>query len=147
MVTAGNEEKKQFLWGYRDSLRRIERIKAEMEELRAMKTSMASGGGSGCGRKGYKNDLSGRMARLDALEADKKKELCHMMEIHERIERAINSLENEQERDVLFYRYIKGLTWLEIAEQMGYTERQAHRFHGKALAHLDLRKDVIECQC
>lgn len=139
MGAAGNEEKKQFLWGYRDSLRRIERIKAEMEELRAMKTSMASGGGSG--RKGYKNDLSGRMARLDALEADKKKELCHMMEIHERIERAINSLENEQERDVLFYRYIKGLSWYETAEKMNYSKRQIYRLHGQALEHLKLFKD------
>lgn len=146
MGTASNEEKKQFLWGYRDSLRRIERIKAEMEELRAMKANLSAGGG-GAGRKGWKNDLSGRMARLDSLEEDKEKELCHMMQVYERVEKAINSLENEQERDVLFYRYIKGLTWLEIAEQMGYTERQAHRFHGKALAHLDLRKDVIECQC
>lgn len=51
MGTASNEEKKQFLWGYRDSLRRIERIKAEMEELRAMKANL-SAGGSGAGRKG-----------------------------------------------------------------------------------------------
>ena len=40
MGTASNEEKKQFLWGYRDSLRRIERIKAEMEELRAMRANI-----------------------------------------------------------------------------------------------------------
>ncbi len=145
MGAASNEEKKQFLWGYRDSLRRIERIKAEMEELRAMRANISAGGG-GAGRKGYKNDLSGRMARLDSLEADKEKELCHMMEIHERIEMAINSLENEQERDVLFYRYIKDLGWQGIAKKMSYSERWVYMVHGKALAHLKIPKEISELQ-
>lgn len=142
MGTAGNEEKKQFLWGYRDSLRRIERIKAEMEELRAMKTSMASGGGAG--RKGYKNDLSGRMVRLDELEKDRQKELDVLIQVYERIETAINSLEDTREQDVLFYHYIKGLTCREIAEQTGYTERHIRRLHGRALLNLNI-KDVLEC--
>lgn len=144
MGTAGNEEKKQFLWGYRDSLRRIERIKAEMEELRAMKTSMASGGGAG--RKGYKNDLSGRMAKLDSLEEDKEKELHRMMQVYERVEKAINSLEDTQERDVLFYRYIKGLDWQKIARKMAYSERWVYMVHGKALAHLKIPKEISELQ-
>lgn len=140
MGAAGNEEKKQFLWGYRDSLRRIERIKAEMEELRAMKANLSAGGG-GAGRKGWKNDLSGRMAKLDSLEEDKEKELCHMMQVYEQVEKTINSLKDEQERDVLFYRYIKGLSWYETAEKMNYSKRQIHRLHGQALEHLKLFKD------
>lgn len=140
MGTAGNEEKKQFLWGYRDSLRRIERIKAEMEELRAMKTSMASGGGAG--RKGWKNDLSGRMARLDELENDRQKELEALMRAHERIETVINSLEDTREQDVLFYRYIKGLSWQEIAKKMHYSESWVQKAHGRALAHLEFSEKI-----
>lgn len=145
MGPASNEEKKQFLWGYRDSLRRIDRIKAEMEELRAMKANL-SAGGSGAGRKGWKNDLSGRMARLDSLEEDKEKELCHMMQVYEQVEKVINSLKDEQERNVLFYRYIKGLDWQGIAGKMVYSERWVYMVHGKALAHLEIPKEIIELQ-
>lgn len=139
MGTASNEEKKQFLWSYRDSLRKIERIKAEMEELREMKASMASEG-SGAGRKGWKNDLSGRMARLDELENDRQKELEALMQAHERIEAAINSLEDIREQDVLFYRYIKGLSWQEIEKKMHYSESWVQKAHGRALAHLEFSK-------
>ena len=61
----------------------------------------------------------------------------------------IKRLHSENELDVLFYRYIKGLEWWEIAEKMGYSERQIHRYHGNALAHISVPenlKDVIECQ-
>lgn len=139
MGAASNEEKKQFLWGYRDSLRRIERIKAEMDELRVMRTNMASGGGAG--RKGYKNDLSGRMARLDELEKNKQKELDALAQVYERIETAINSLEDTREQDVLFYRYIKGLTFGEIAERILYSESWVHVIHSRALAHLKNPKE------
>ena len=142
MGTASNEEKKQFLWGYRDSLRRIERIKAEMEELRAMRANISAGGG-GARRKGYKNDLSGRRARVDALEKDRQKELDVLMQVHERIETAINSLEDTREQDVLFYHYIKGLTWWEIAERMGCTDRWARKLHGRALAHLKFSEEFL----
>ena len=56
------------------------------------------------------------------------------------IEKRINQLRNEDERDVMFYRYIKDKRWWEIAELMGYSERQIHRLHGKAIAHIELPK-------
>ena len=140
-----NEEKKKFLWSYRDSLRRMARIESEIEELRAMKMG-ASAGGSGPGRKGWTDDLSSFAARLDELERDKEEELGKAMRAYERVMEAIESVEDERERDVLFYRYIKGMTWWKIAEKTNYSERQAHRLHGSALAHLETPNDVIVCQ-
>lgn len=35
--------------------------------------------------------------------------------------------------DVLEYRYLMGLSWEEVADKMGYTERHVHRLHKKAL--------------
>ena len=63
------------------------------------------------------------------------------------IARRIKKLRSRNEDDVLFYRYIKGMEWYEIAEIMSYSERQIHRIHGKALDHFQLpEKDVSECQ-
>ena len=47
---------------------------------------------------------------------------------------------------MLFYRYISGLAWWEIAEKMNYTERWVLKIHGKALAHFELPKEFIEIQ-
>lgn len=145
MGTACNEEKKKFLWEYRNSIRRIKRIESEIEEIRAIKMGAALCNETG--HNGWKSDLSGYMASLDERERSLEKEWNSRKQLYEEVERMINSLEDAREQDVLFYRYIKGLSWWEIAEQTGYTERHIHRFHGNALAHLDFPKDVIECQC
>lgn len=142
MAAVDNEEKKKFLWGYRDSLRRIERLKAEIEELHTMRS--VSAGGSSTGRKGWKSDLSGHVARLDSLEKDKERELRNMMRVHEHIEEAINNLQDTKEQDVLFYRYIKGLAWWEIAEKMRYSDRWVRKLHGRALMHLKFPKEFLE---
>lgn len=137
MGTVSNEEKKKFLWGYRDSVRGIRRIESEIEELRTMRMSASTGRGGG-GSKGWKNDLSGYAATLDSLERELEEERKARVQAYERVEAAINALEDTREQDVLFYRYIKGLAWWEIAGEMHYSERQIHRFHGRALAHLCL---------
>lgn len=138
-----NEEKKKFLWGYRDSLRRMARIESEIEELRAMKMS-ASAGGSGPGRKGWTDDLSSFAARLDELERDKEEELGKAMQAYERVIEAIESVEDEREQDVLFYKYIKGMSLWEISEKTSYSDRHVRRLHKKALSDLRI-KDVLKC--
>lgn len=110
-----------------------------------MRANISAGGG-GAGRKGYKNDLSGRMARLDSLEEDKEREMCRTIQVYEQVEKAINGLEDAQERDVLFYRYIKDLGWQGIAKKMSYSERWVYMVHGKALAHLKIPKEISELQ-
>ena len=55
-------------------------------------------------------------------------------------------MKSENEKDVLFYRYIKGLEWYEIAEILKYSERWIHKIHGKALVHFELPKKIIEVQ-
>ncbi len=145
MVTVDNEEKKKFLRGYRDSVRRIRRIGAEIDELRTMRMGTSAGNGGGrC--KDRKCDLSGYAASLDRLERDLEEERKGRVQVYERITEAINGLEDTKEQDVLFYRYIKGMTWWEIAEKMLYSERWVYMAHGRALTHLELPKECIELQ-
>jgi DNA-directed RNA polymerase specialized sigma24 family protein len=145
MGTVDNEEKKKFLRGYRDSVRRIKRIGAEIDELRTMRMGTSAGNGGGrC--KGRKCDLSGYAASLDRLERDLEEERKGRVRVYERITEAINGLEDTKEQDVLFYRYIKGMTWWEIAEKMLYSERWVYMAHGRALTHLELPKECIELQ-
>ena len=86
-------------------------------------------------------------ARIQGLIDELKKERGLRILTYQDIARRIKRLKSRNEDDVLFYRYIKGMEWYEIAETMSYSERQIHRIHGKALAHFQLpEKDVSECQ-
>ena len=136
-MTEMNEQKKEYLRQYQRHVRRIKRIGSELAELRAMRVSISVNNdgmprGSGCA------DLSGYAAELDRLERDLLRERYARIADYKDISGQISKLSSENEKDVLFYRYIKGLEWWEIAEKMGYSERQIHRYHGKALAHFEI---------
>ena len=143
-----NEMKKEYLREYRNHVRRISRIEAELEELRPMKMAIYMNN-DGMPHGSGQSDMSGYAARLDQLERNLIRERSQRVTGYKEISDRITNLKSENERDVLFYRYIKGFAWWEIAEKMNYSERQIHRYHGNALAHISIPKnlkDVIECQ-
>lgn len=138
-----NEKKKEYLKGYRKHIRRIRRIESELMELREMRSSV-SVNNDGMPRGSGQNDLSGYVAEMDKLEQDLKYEKHMRIAAYKDIANRIGGLKNENEKDVLFYRYIKSYEWWEIAEKMNYSERWILKLHGKALAHFELPKEFIE---
>ena len=147
-VQSENEQKKEYLKGYRGHVRRINRIETELAELRAMRSSM-SVNNDGMPHGSGQSDLSGYAAELDRLERSLIKERYERIRTYKDIAIRIKKLKSENEKDVLFYLYIAGLAWWEIAEKMSFSERQIFRIHGKALVHFRLPKDfkdVSECQ-
>lgn len=134
-----NERKKEYLWKYRKHGRRIHRIRSEIEEIRSM-ILYQSINNDGMPHGSKMNDLSDYAANLTEKEEMLYTEGKKQIKAYKDIEKRINQIENEDERDVMFYRYIKDKRWWEIAELMGYSERQIHRLHGKAIAHIELPK-------
>lgn len=142
-----NDKKKEYLRSYRYHVRRIHRINAEIAELREMKLhpSMKPDDGMPHG-SGGQGDLSGYAAELDEMIRELQRERYLRIKTYQAIAQQIKHMKSRNESDVLFYRYISGLGWWEIAEKMGFSERQIFRIHGKALAHFEIPKDVSECQ-
>ena len=142
-----NDKKKEYLRSYRYHVRRIHRINAEIAELREMKLhpSMKPDDGMPHG-SGGQGDLSGYAAELDEMINELMEERYQRIKTYQAIVRQIKRMKSENEKDVLFYRYIRGLDWWEIAEKMKYSERWIHKIHGKALAHFELPKEFIEVQ-
>lgn len=132
-----NDKKKNFLRGYRKHGKRIKRIESEIEEIRNIKM-YPSMNNDGMPHGTQQGDLSGYAAELQDKEDKLYLEGVDQVKTYNEISFRIRELENEDERDALFYRYIKGLEFWEIAKIMGYSERQVHRIHGKALAHIKL---------
>ena len=82
--------------------------------------------------------MSSYAAELHEKEEKLYQEGVEQVKAYKDISWRIQQLENEDERDVLFYRYIKGMNWWEIAESMQFSERQVFRIHGNALANLKI---------
>lgn len=140
-----NEKKKEYLRKYRGHVRRISRIEAELAELRTMKLTISvnnDGMPHGSGR----SDMSGYAAELDRLERNLIQERYRRVTAYKETSAQIKNLEDENERDVLFYRYIRGLSWWEIADRMNYSERWVLKIHGNALEHFKLPKEFMEIQ-
>lgn len=133
-----NEQKKEYLNRYRKHGRKIKRIESEIEEIRAMKL-YPSVNNDGMPHGSSQKDLSDYAAELTAKEEELYREGVEQVKSYKDITWKINQLEDENERDVLFYRYVKSKSWWEISELMGYTERWITELHGRALAHLKMQ--------
>ena len=134
-----NDKRKKYLKGYRTNKRRVNRIDEELEELRELAATARAIGYSGMPHgSGHQTDLSDELARITSLEEKLKEEKRKCIESYIDIENQIKTVKDEDENEVLFYRYVKGLCWWEIAEKKECSERWIHKLHGNALAHLKI---------
>ena len=67
------------------------------------------------------------------LQAEIKNEIAELVNLIAEIHAKIEQLENPTERAVLTERYINVKSWEEIAEIIGYSDRNTRYLHGKAL--------------
>lgn len=127
-----NEIKKEYLLGFQKISRQLARLENELAEIRLNKycPSCISDGmprASGC------SDLSSYMAKVDELEKKILKKKYHRLQKQQEIRNRIERMEDENEKDVLTYRYLGGMKWEDIAVKMGYTWQHIHRIHSSAL--------------
>lgn len=132
-----NEEKKKYLRGYKKHGRKIELINAKIEELQRLKRN-PSVRNDGMPRGSMQGDLSDYAAQLDTLEDELYNEGVAEVETYKRITCRIDELKDEDEREVLYYRYIKDKEWWEIAKTMGFSESWIYELHGRALKNLEI---------
>lgn len=113
-----------------DIARRLQELEAEKFVLRTSRMDGMPRGGSG---ENYV--LEAKMDREDELRRlyhEKKAQLdAQLLEI----EKAIEVLDSTERTLVRLY-YIDGLTWEEVAVEIGYCWSQTHRYHASALEKL-----------
>lgn len=132
-----NEKKKRYLRQYRRHNRKIKRIEAEIEEIRSLKM-YPSQSNDGMPKVSNQSDLSGYAAELTAKEDELYEKGVEQVMIYKDIEQRIKSINDEDERDVLFYRYIKGKSFWEISQLLDYSESWIHELHGRALKKIEI---------
>ena len=134
-----NEAKKEYLRSYQKALRREQDILEEIQQLRMDKMfpSLVS---DGMPRGSSQSDLSDYAVRWDEMMERLKEERAEKMKLMDEIDKRIRAMKDEDEQRVLRLRYIKGLKWEEVADEMGYSWRKVHNVHGDALKNFQLLK-------
>ena len=132
-----NDRKKTYLRAYRKHGNRIKRIESEIEEIRNMKMYPSSIN-NGMPHGSNQSDLSSYAVALQEREDELYQEGVKQVQTYKDIEYRINKLENQDERDVMFYKYIKGFTWWQIAQLMEYSESWIYELHGRALKNIQI---------
>ena len=85
------------------------------------------------------------VAKIIELEQKINEDIDRLIDIKTKAREMIEMLENDREKVILYKRYFDGKSFEELAVECGYSWRQVHRIHGKALVNLEKIKDVIEC--
>lgn len=129
-------KKKKSLRRYRKNVACIERLEKKLVLLDDRITGLKSPNFSGMPRGGVpvtiddlmsdKLDLEDRIKRLKEKSRDLKKSVCE----------EIDSLEDSRYCEILEAHFIDGLSFEDIAEELGYTERHVIKLYSEAIALL-----------
>lgn len=142
-IITDNKLKKEYLRNYRQHVKRISRIESELEEIRILKACPSAINNDGMPHGSGQKDLSDYAVMLDELEKELLEERYSRIKIYKDIAKRIKDLDSRNENEVMFYRYIKGLAFWEIAEKMEMSERWVLKLHGRALAHINISEEIL----
>lgn len=136
-IAKENERKKEYLKGYIYSMRKAQRLKEQIEELRSQQM-FPSVNLDGMPQGNAHSDLSGYMARLDVLVSQLEHEQAMAVRQYKEIHDRIHQMQDGAEKEVLIRRYLMGRTWEQIAVEMDYNYRWVLRLHGRALKNFEI---------
>ncbi|RGH23117.1 hypothetical protein DWV72_07245 [Firmicutes bacterium AF12-30] len=133
-----NEKKKEYLNRYRQAVRKYNSLQEQEKQLRSQMDGPKAIEYSDMPKAHKQTDLSDYMVRLERILdriANEKNEMQKIqLEIEEKI---IDVMDGEQSR-ILYLRYIQFMKWEDICVEMGYSWRQIHNIHSKALNDLKI---------
>lgn len=127
-----NNEKKRVLNSYRRIVQQERAIREEIDELTLLKSPRLDGMPRGSPDP---KDLSEIVSLADGLFDRWQKLLTKKHAALSAITDALERMPSETEKTLLMLRYISGLTFEQVAVEMGYSWRHTLRIHGQALAH------------
>lgn len=125
---------KEYLEQYKEAERVVANIKAEyLEQMEQIDNIRSALGGDGLPQSG---DISKKVESQAVQLAAKAEELLTVeaaaLALRQEIYRTVQSVPGDP-RSVLIERYINLRKWVEIADLLGYTERQCYNIHDKGL--------------
>lgn len=136
---------KEYLMQYRIAVNKVKRKQEQIEKLRAdLLPSGISYDGMPCA--GGNRTAADIFARIEELERELYSEIEVALDKAYMVKETIYAVEDERYQNVLHDRYIRGLKWEVIADEMHYSYRHVTKLHGKALIEISkILKDAPQC--
>lgn len=127
---------KEFLSQYRNAEREITAKLEDIERLRALaeKATQTLSFAPGGGQASRENII----ARLADMSREIDEDVKRLAEIKERVQAAIDTVEDGTLRTLLQYRYICGWKWEKLIVKMHYSYAHIFRLHGEALSEVKM---------
>ena len=130
---------KEYLQQYRHIQREIEDIDRRMAQLRLKYAAPSAINYSDMPKAhNSEHDLSDYIVKMDELTNYMISKYTRLRGIEVDIYMRVDRMENQQERELLRFRYIDGMTWAEVADALNTTERNVYFIHGRALRHFPM---------
>lgn len=135
------DQLKQELHRYRDLEAERKQLAQELEKIEGAMDGLKGTNWDGMPRaSGVGDPVLGVVTQHLALQERYRKQLEKLARAQSAIEDMIEGLE-PMTRQLMRYRYIDGLTWEEVCVAIGYSWRQTHNIHAKALDTLLAAED------
>ena len=128
------EEVKQYLNSCLSAKREVEQLETDIAYFRVEKMSVRHTL-DGMPRGSDHKDLSDYIVKLEELEKKLLRARYKRVAIYTQIFDQIEKMEDDMERELLTYRYLKGHTWEKVADEMYLSYGYCHKVHNKALEH------------
>lgn len=135
-IQENEKNKKRFLRRYQNNLACISRLEAKLVILDERITTIKSPNYSGMPRGGVPITLEDLIADKDDLERRIKRLRRKSRDLKESVYEVIDSLEDPRYCEVLEAHFIDGLSFRDIAEEMGYAERHVRKLYARAIRSL-----------
>ena len=128
--------KKEFLNQYLSARREISIKLDEIAKLRSLaaKVTQSFSGTLAGGENSSRVELAA--AKIVDLEKEIGREIDNLEKVICQVEQTIDTLQNQNQRNVLKLRYLNGMKWEQIAVKLNYNYRWILRIHGLALKNL-----------
>lgn len=131
------EQKKEYLKGYIKAKNREALIKDQIQQLR-LDTMFPALQGDGMPQGSSQKDLSDYTAKIESLMEELKKEWVESVIRYERIRKAINKMNDEQEKEALTRYYLLRENNKAIQRKMGVSKAKLYRIYDSALENFEI---------
>lgn len=133
-------EKKEYLKQAQHPETLIRCNQAELEQLKELSTCiktvdyekvsvMESGG---CQQASFTKTIE----KIVSLEEKIREDLANLVEVKEKVYESISRLESSEEKAVIHCKYVQGLSWYDISEELNLSLSTLYRIHKKSLQKL-----------
>ncbi len=131
-----NEYKKEYLSGYKNLCTKLQSLEEQLQSIREVKQSARTQKLSDMPKaRNQSSDLSDVMVQLEVIFTKIINKRSDCLKKKMEIESIIADMEDGTESNILRKRYLEFKNWEDICDEIGYSWRQTHYLHDKALAN------------